>query len=332
MASLGIFVGNSSSALEQFEQWLGHDVDYVRVHGGKANWSDYVTSLDYVARQFQDSGRDFLWSVPLIVKGANLADGADGDYNNFYVAAAQRVLANSPDDGPIYVRTGEEFNGGWFEWAAAGKEQDFIDTFRNFVDSFRSVSDRFVFEWNVNIGQNMDPATAYPGDDYVDIIGMDFYWDTQWDSSDPQEAWDYNVRREYGLQWLEDFAAAHNKPTAYSEWGVKSDNAEEYIQAAAEWFESHNVLYQSYWNSGSWMLSDGQYGATGDTFREVFAAENTAPAITSAAAVSVAENQTAVIDVQTTDDFSSEGAGLTYSLTGGADQGLFSINIGRAHV
>ena len=42
---------------------------------------------------------------------------------------------------------------------------------------------------------------------------------------------------------------------------------------------------------------------------------------------SVAENQTAVIDVQSTDpDGDTEGAGLTYSITGGADPALFSID------
>jgi len=52
-----------------------------------------------------------------------------------------------------------------------------------------------------------------------------------------------------------------------------------------------------------------------------------APTITSAATVSVAENQTAVIDVQSTDpEGLTEGAGLTYSLSGGADQSLFSID------
>ena len=52
---------------------------------------------------------------------------------------------------------------------------------------------------------------------------------------------------------------------------------------------------------------------------------NEAPSITSAAAVSVPENQTAAIDVQSIDpDGDTEGAGLTYSL-GGVDQALFSI-------
>ncbi|NEZ56958.1 calcium-binding protein [Adonisia turfae] len=53
---------------------------------------------------------------------------------------------------------------------------------------------------------------------------------------------------------------------------------------------------------------------------------NSAPTITSSATASVAENQTSAIDVETSDDNDSEGSGLTYSLTGGADQSLFSID------
>ena len=54
--------------------------------------------------------------------------------------------------------------------------------------------------------------------------------------------------------------------------------------------------------------------------------ENLAPVITSAAGASVIENQTAAIDVDAVDDTDSEGAGLVYSLTGGTDQALFSID------
>ena len=52
-----------------------------------------------------------------------------------------------------------------------------------------------------------------------------------------------------GLQWLEDFASTHKKPTAYPEWGVNFDRAGPYIERAAQWFSGHNVLYQSVWNS-----------------------------------------------------------------------------------
>jgi len=57
-------------------------------------------------------------------------------------------------------------------------------------------------------------------------------------------------------------------------------------------------------------------------------ATNGAPQITSATEVSVNENQTFVLNANATDDSDSEGAGLAYSLTGGADQGLFKINAG----
>ena len=55
-------------------------------------------------------------------------------------------------------------------------------------------------------------------------------------------------------------------------------------------------------------------------------AANAAPTITSSATASVAENQTSAIDVDATDDNDSEGSGLTYSLSGGDDSALFSID------
>jgi beta-mannanase len=136
------------------------------------------------------------------------------------------------------------------------------------------VSNRFVFEWNVNIGDTgMNPETAYPGDAYVDIIGMDFYWNTQWDPADPIQAWNSMLNRSYGLAWHQRFAAAHGKRTSYSEWGVMSNNAGPYIEKAKEWFASHPVVFQTYWNSNAAFpgkLSDNQYPNTGAAYRAAF--------------------------------------------------------------
>ncbi|WP_204153731.1 cadherin domain-containing protein, partial [Leptolyngbya sp. CCY15150] len=54
--------------------------------------------------------------------------------------------------------------------------------------------------------------------------------------------------------------------------------------------------------------------------------ENEAPTIVTNSVVNVPENSTLVVDVQATDDSSSEGNGLTYSLSGGDDQALFTVN------
>jgi hypothetical protein len=53
---------------------------------------------------------------------------------------------------------------------------------------------------------------------------------------------------------------------------------------------------------------------------------NNPPSITSSNSANIAENTTNVIDVQSTDDINSEGNGLNYSITGGADAGTFAIN------
>ena len=75
-----------------------------------------------------------------------------------------------------------------------------------------------------------------------------------------------------------------------------------------------------------YQLSSGV--AKGGSFGGTATPTNTAPVITggATAAISVAENQAAVTDVETTDDNDSEGSNLTYSLSGGADQTLFTID------
>ena len=71
--------------------------------------------------------------------------------------------------------------------------------------------------------------------------------------------------------------------------------------------------------------ADPNGSASGSSY-VVFGRINQAPTIVTNSAVNVPENTTLVVDIQATDDSSSEGDGLTYSLSGGADQGLFTID------
>ncbi|MDJ0591761.1 MAG: cadherin domain-containing protein [Pleurocapsa sp. MO_226.B13] len=69
--------------------------------------------------------------------------------------------------------------------------------------------------------------------------------------------------------------------------------------------------------------SYGQDGDNGGIYAQRFEVNN-APTITSSNTVE--ENQTTAIDVDASDDSDSEGNGLTYSLSGGADVSLFNID------
>ena len=271
----GVYCGNSTDAITQFETWLGKPTGGILGYTGNASWSDYDGSVGWAAGLWGALDRRVLWSVPLIPTGANLADAAAGMYDDHYRKAAQTLAKYRPQESVLYVRTGWEFNGDWFPWTAQnGKAKDFAGAFQHFVAAFRKVSSRFRFEWNVNLGDSgMNPEDAYPGDANVDIVGMDFYWNLQWDPADPNDAWNSKVTQKYGLKWHQDFATAHHKPTAYSEWGIMSDKAGPYIQQAKAWFAAHDVVYQTYWNSNaafSGMLSQGQYPNAGAAYKAAF--------------------------------------------------------------
>jgi len=273
MTMLGAYTGNDPADVQRFESWLGRQVDFVRAHTGRASWADWEGSIGWVAGQFAHLGKPLFWNIPLFANQGSLAEAAAGDYDALYAKAARTIVDARPADEIIYVRMGEEFNGEWMPWAARGREADFVQAYRHFVDAFRSVSDRFRFEWNVNTDRDWDPSLAYPGDGYVDVIGMDFYYNTEWHPKDPVAAWDHMLNQRYGLAWLEAFAASRGKPTAYSEWGVNSPDAAPFIARVSEWFDSHNVLYQSYWNSNSdfrGKLSDGELPGTGAAYLSEF--------------------------------------------------------------
>lgn len=271
---LGVYCGNTPSDVTEFEGWVGRHVDGILGYTGNASWTDYDGSVGWAVGNWSVLDRRVLWSVPLIPTGATLADAAAGKYDDHYQKAAQTLSTYRTQEPVLYVRTGWEFNGNWFPWNAQGKSKDFAGAFQHFVTAFRGVSNRFRIEWNVNVGDvGMNPEDAYPGDSYVDIIGMDFYWNTQYDPADPAQAWTSMLTRKYGLNWHQDFAKTHGKPTAYSEWGIMSNNGASYIQQAKAWFASHDVVYQTYWNSDSSFtgkLSSGQYPNAGTAYKTAF--------------------------------------------------------------
>ena len=268
---LGVFAGNDPPAVKAFEAWLGRRVDFITVYTGDTSWEDFGRGPAYECDLLGSLGRPLNWSVSLIVAGATLQQAASGAYNEHYIQAA-RAIERRCSEPVIYVRTGWEQNGDWMKWAAKGREKQFIGAFQSFVTCFRAVSPRFKLVWCPNVGQN-DPSLSYPGDFFVDVIGLDVYHAPQWDPADPVAAWNYMVTRRYGLQWHLQFARSHGKPIAYPEWGVRRDGFGFYITQMAEWFKASGVLYQSYWDSNAdypGMLHGGQYPSTAAAFRRAF--------------------------------------------------------------
>jgi hypothetical protein len=94
---------------------------------------------------------------------------------------------------PIYIRLAHEMNGDWYPWGFKNGHNTntpakFLAFWRYVVDRFRAQGATNVrWVWSPNVVDNDKPLTgSYPGDDYVDLVGMDGY---NWGTSQSWSSW-----------------------------------------------------------------------------------------------------------------------------------------------
>ena len=267
---LGIWTqGFDPDTTARFEHWLGRKVDYALVFGGQdRGWSDFVGSVGMIHSVWARTGRKLLWSQPIIARQsneanpmiANLNSAAKGAYDNYWQQVIDYIGGQDPN---AVVRLGWEFNGTWYPWGVTDQQRgpgpghadtknylDYIGAFRHFVQLAHRKYPHFSFLWCPNLGQpGSDPVRAYPGDDVVDIIGMDVYENSQFIKGSPDQRWhDILMKDGRGLEWIASFASQHNKPLTIPEWGSNIDDGT-FIAHMHDWMLTHNVMMNSYWNS-----------------------------------------------------------------------------------
>lgn len=265
-SSVGVYVGPGYVAQhDAFANWLPAPVPYASdALDHRFDWS-YILSpwvLDSWAPWVRAvPGRRLVLSVPMLPASASgqLAAGAAGSFDGHFRTLAQNMVNRGL--GHSVLRLGWEANGNWFPWAAAPDTTSWKAFYRRIVTTMRSVPGAaFAFDWNAAssaAGTNLTLDAFYPGDDVVDIIGLDAY-DLKWgdSTSTPDQRWNFTLNQFNGLVTHRNFAAAHGKPMSFPEWGLYAkgdinggggDNPY-YVDRMADWFASNNVAYQSYFN------------------------------------------------------------------------------------
>lgn len=115
-------------------------------------------------------------------------------------------IINDDLNFPVVWRLYHEMDGNWFWWGSAAtnhSKQLYIDFYRLTVDYIKNKTNLVLFAWSPN--KEFDTA-YYPGDSYVDIVGVDIY-DTN----------AYNTQQK--LIELTNFSIDHNKIAVLSEVG-----------------------------------------------------------------------------------------------------------------
>lgn len=107
-------------------------------------------------------------------------------YNQFLDMIADFANNLKDDSGtpiPVIFRPFHEQNGGWFWWGAPYRtKEQYIELYRYTVEYLRDVKGvhNFLYAYSPNSSFNNSEATyleTYPGDEYVDILGFDDYYD-----------------------------------------------------------------------------------------------------------------------------------------------------------
>ena len=147
---------------------------------------------------------------------------ANGDFNAYATQLGANLVAAGLQNSVL--RLGAEMNGTW--------EADFIGTttqeqnlwatcFQNEVTALRQATgEHFLIDWDPNACKGAYPyANYYPGNSYVDIVGLDFY---DLDCTTPTKSVTFTqlANETYGLTAFEAFAAAQGKPMSFPEWGL----------------------------------------------------------------------------------------------------------------
>ena len=103
-----------------------------------------------------------------------------GNYDTFLTNWATAVASYKR---PILLRFAHEMNGNWYPWSAGingNTPAQYIAVWRKIHDIFVAKgATNVIWVWSPNV-DNTDPAAFYPGDSYVDMVGLDGYNNLAW--------------------------------------------------------------------------------------------------------------------------------------------------------
>jgi hypothetical protein len=237
--ALGVYRGSGDAAVSQlpaYEEFLGRTVDLAVDYLGVDSWANQeFPNWQMSAWAKRPDVRLSLGSISFPTGGTWQA-AASGAYDGHWRTLGERLVASG--HGDALLRFAHEFNEFFHDYQVNSANAPlFVQSWRRFVDILRSVpGQRFVFVWNPSLGDTVTfprPEEAWPGDEYVDQIGLDVYdaWYRGWrpgidppPTAQEQDAvWNTQILNgPRGLEFWRQFARAHGaKPLAFPEWGLQ---------------------------------------------------------------------------------------------------------------
>ena len=188
-----------------------------------------IITLSSHMPNFALGGKEFIDYTPNMTDGnvgERLLPGGDlnSKFLKFLNAIAEFVNGCIDINGeriPMIFRPFHESNGDWFWWGPKHmSDESFVALFRYTIDYLRNVkgirSLLYSYSPNGPIDSMSQYMKRYPGDEYVDVLGLDMYWDR------PQHGDPFLGKILTSLEIISDVAASHGKVYAITEIGIRT--------------------------------------------------------------------------------------------------------------
>ncbi|MFF5974114.1 glycoside hydrolase family 26 protein [Streptomyces sp. NPDC012769] len=268
----GFFTGSDAAGVRRIaevEKWLGGaplTVGHTYLPGDRwSNIEGHPALFEPWARWKEERpGRLFVLNVPLLDRNeeglgdaevrAGLRRGAAGEFDRHFRTLGERLVEHRLAEAVLVL--GWEMNGTTYAHRCGPDPERWKAYWRRVVSVLREVpGQRFRFDFTPSRGTDAVAwPRCYPGDDVVDIVGLDAYDQPEGLSFEEQ------VTEPYGLAFHARFAAAHGKPVSFPEWGLfRNGDNPAYVRGMLDWFARHRPVYQTftdYCPHGVWACAD----------------------------------------------------------------------------
>lgn len=216
----GVYPLNDTPAgATAFADWRGRQLDVVEAWSARATWTD-IDDPAWLYKRWKGEPYTMAFGVAMLpedVPDVSLRACANGSYDSYWRKFGEVI--SSYGLGSSIIRLGWEFNGDWYIWKA-DNPITWVDCWRQIVTVARTTAPDLQWDWNVDRGVSSglaNPTLAYPGNAYVNIIGVDSYdW---WPPATMAVGWQTELNGKQGLNYWLAFAKGRGKLLSVPEWG-----------------------------------------------------------------------------------------------------------------
>lgn len=223
----------SDAADGDFNRWADN------MHGLYATWGDNgkIWAIDTPSSEYGLNSTARLGDFDLDIAPQNKIDSWSAAANGSQNAKFRQMFTEIKQkwgnrQGHVYVRPFHEFNGDWYNWStrSTADQANFVKTWQNqMYPIWKEVmgnDQRFKLSWSPNRDSKggLDVRKSFPGKNYVDVIGLDYY---DFSRASTEAAWsqeEFSTQSggsPVGIGSWQQFAQNSGVAINLPEWGVQ---------------------------------------------------------------------------------------------------------------